>query len=334
MILPYLSRRSLHWGLQLVVAVSLTLAYWFQPDWLAGLTIFPAPCWLVAGLIGLYCSQPRFTEPPAEAESLTPTSRLRLWHLAGLIWLMFALLHVQESRSLIRSMFPVAAAREGHIPLRLVTLNCGDGGARGVEDLIPLRPDLVFVQEGPSRAALESWAQALWGEDGHVAWGVDCSLLGRGRLLPVTTKDGHFTGADWSPEPNLRLRVVSLRLAPPPVRFDVWSGDYWRADWNLRQQHRRELWDVSRYIRSSQMPCIVAGDFNSPAGDPPEKFLSVLGMRDAHDLAGRGGGTPSPTRIRSTGLTRSGSGAECRLAMWSRCNPPVLTTDWCAATWL
>jgi vancomycin resistance protein VanJ len=88
------------------------------------------------------------------------------------------------------------------------------------------------------------------------------------------------------------IDVISLRLFPCPVRFDLWSPRCWAVYRENREKRRGEMLTISRYIQTlnSERPLIVGGDFNAPPGDAVFRLLAPL--VDAFRDAGRGwGGT-------------------------------------------
>ncbi|MBL9125385.1 MAG: endonuclease/exonuclease/phosphatase family protein [Planctomycetaceae bacterium] len=113
------------------------------------------------------------------------------------------------------------------------------------------------------------------------------SDAGRPFLLAAVRLDG------W-PE----MHVVSLRLAPQPVRFDFWSADSWRTYANIRRKHRQELAMILHHLEAfpGDAPLVIAGDFNAPAGDAIFELLRPK-YADAFAESGRGWGCTLPNRF-------------------------------------
>ncbi len=244
------------------------LAYLLRPDWSYALTIWPAMVWVVPGLL------------------LASLSKRLRWAVV-LGWLAFALVFVEDIHSGLRTILP--SPRRA---IRVVSLNCAGGLVEAAREVTSYRPDIVLLQESPGRAEVEALAKELYGEGGTTLVGPDAAILSRCSLtplrLPRTTHN--FVVADVQIGKE-RFRIVSLRLAPPTLRFDLLNADAWRdyaANKTRRRQEVREMLATLRNL--GPMADIAGGDFNTP---PDHQILGQLGpeLQDSFAQAGRGYGS-------------------------------------------
>lgn len=259
----------------------LTLIYWRQPDALAGLTAIPAWCWALPALVLLL-----------ETRQVV---RSAAWAVCCSATILYLSLCVEQTFSLPRGVWlgtNVAAPASG--VWRVVSLNCLVGTAAVIDDLLPLQPDVVLLQESPSQAAIDEMARRLFGESGTAVSTGDCSILARGPLTLVEApRTARFVQALWRPPDGPEVMLFSLRLTPPPTRLDYWRASCWQVHRQRREDHRQQL----QVLRSALdavpdgTPIIAGGDFNSPARDAAHEQLRPR-MADAFATAGRGwGGT-------------------------------------------
>ena len=78
-------------------------------------------------------------------------------------WFVFLLVFAEEPWSLLRSLTPSGVVRGRGEALRVVSLNCNVGDVRAAGEVARYRPDVVLLQESPSRGEVESVARALFG---------------------------------------------------------------------------------------------------------------------------------------------------------------------------
>lgn len=252
-----------------------------RPDPMAALALIPPWCFLVPGAVAAMLvwrlKHPRFG-------------------VALLIfWLVFACGWVEEVRSLVHGVVAPNAQTPGPgwRPLRVVSMNCA-GTARCIDDLNPTLPDIVLLQEVPSREVLADIARALWGETASVLAAGDTAILARGRIEPqLADPTSHFSATTVVLNDGHELACISLRLTPPPSRFDFWTSGFWREHRGLRDAHRREVGEIVDQMAQFPLgvPLIVAGDFNTT---PLDRALDALQPRlvDSFARAGQGlGGT-------------------------------------------
>ncbi len=259
-------------------------SYFSRADALAALTVFPICAWLIPG--GL-----------AAGLGYARESR-RYAAIVAAAWLLTLILFADQPLALLQLGAPATrfrpAAKERQHALRVISLNCNGGNLRAVQELAAYEPDLLLLQESPSRSRLEQAARELFGDEAAVVWGVDASIIARGRLTAQPLPREAAAHAVWARlelASGGELDVISLRLEHGLVRCDLWAPDCWRAQTANRQTRRKQLAAVLAALgdRPSHRPLILGGDFNAPAGDAVFRLLAPL-AHDAFTDAGRGWG--------------------------------------------
>jgi endonuclease/exonuclease/phosphatase (EEP) superfamily protein YafD len=99
---------------------------------------------------------------------------------------------------------------------------------------------------------------------------MDGAIVVRGEASPVEPRSPVFvTQTHVRLQSGLEVEIVNVHLEAPVVRFDLSSGDVWRDHTVKRQVHRRQMEEIAARMASvpREMPLIVGGDFNEPAGD-------------------------------------------------------------------
>ena len=266
-------------GLSLILVVIGVGATRWQLYSLAAFRLVPAWCWLVAGMVPLIL-----------ARRLRP----RCWLVGStVLWLWFGVACVEESRSLTRSMWsrvskPIESEPQD-LRLRVVSLNCADGSLRTARETVLLVPDVLLFQESPGRDDLERLATELFGDSHGVLWSPDTSIVSRWPIQRTFVQDHFVSGLVQLPS-GFQLRVVSLRLAPPIVRYDLWSPTCWREQSANRQQHTKQIDQLlESLIDEIEDAVIIGGDFNTAPNDRAIWRLSEF-AQDTFDVAGRGWG--------------------------------------------
>jgi len=253
----------------LLMLAVVVVSHWVQPDELAWLTIWPRWLWLLPGGVVLLPGL---------------VGRWRPAWAALLLWLATLFVVADETAGLLRM-----GSDPAH-DLRIATLNCAGGQVEPIEALAAWQPDLVLLQEAPS--ARDCWTQVgkLYGPTGKAHWALETAILSRYRLTPQT--ENALVWSHLSVEtPRGPLAVISLRLAPVPLCFNLLSSACRQGLNANRQLHRAQIAEVVDELRRvpETASVVVAGDFNAPAGDgifgqfPPT-------FRDAWRQAGRGWG--------------------------------------------
>lgn len=279
----YLARRTLL-VLSALLCGLVAAAYFIRPDALAAATVFPIWAWLVPGVLLAGLGYARESRRFACVVFATWLSMLAASADAPLALLRFAA---------TTSPGPAAGGERGRV-LRVISLNCGGGNLRAVEELAVYQPDLLLLQESPGRTQLEEAAKKLFGDEAAVVWGANASIVARGKLsaqpLPQNVSP-NAVRAVWQIAEPIELDVISLRLEPALVRIDLWSPDCWQSQTANRRKRRGQLQAIVREIEGhpSQAPPLIGGDFNAPSDDAVFRLLAPLG-RDAFISAGRGWG--------------------------------------------
>ena len=87
------------------------------------------------------------------------------------------------------------------------------------------------------------------------------------------------------------VEVFSIRLHPYGIRADLWSPDCWREQRENREHQREQFKWLAREVDKvpADVPVIIGGDFNLPAGDKLFRLLPSR-IRDTFTVAGHGWG--------------------------------------------
>ncbi len=305
-------RRKQHWArVWSALSVFLSLigicATVWQPDVLAALSLIPVWCWLVAG---------------AAAGILARRLRPRRWLVAlALLWIAFAVGCVEECRSLGRSVWSSWSVSKhidaDHRRLRVVSLNCADGSLRTAREVVALHPDIVLLQESPGREDLDRLATELFGNSHGVLWSSDTSIIARWPIQRPVVQDHFVTGLVQLPS-GVQLRVVSLRLAPPVVRYDLWHPSCWRDQTAKRQEHAKQIDQLlESLIHETEGAAVLGGDFNAAQHDRATWPLRNF-ARDTFDVAGCGWGNTVLNAIPVLRFDQIWVGGSCRpTATWA-----------------
>ena len=268
------------------LGILLILGYAIQPDRLAAVVLVPPWFWVIPAGFAFLLS-------------------IRLWRgslfrVTLVVWVVFLLLFVEQSVTLFRDgAWPTeqwqSACQEHHC-LRVVSLNCGDGGVKSLREVIEWKPDLVLIQESPTEEDVRQVAQELFGEEAFILYGWNSSIIGQGELQEqFQDESDHFIHARWKLVSDHELDVVSLRLSPPVARLDFLAPGFWQEHRDRRQEHRQEIEEMLNHLENhaASSHVILGGDFNAPAYDDALWSLND-DFQDTFAAAGRGwGGTGS-----------------------------------------
>ncbi|NQU09997.1 endonuclease/exonuclease/phosphatase family protein [bacterium] len=263
-------------ALSLLLCVFAAVAHLWYPAGLTAFTVLPAWGWAVPGII---------------LGALAFRRRQPLFAIITVgLWLVYVLVFAEEARSLGRALLP---SRSDEQVIRVVSLNCA-GDKRAAAEVEVVRPDIVLLQEVPPRSSVAALARQLWGGHAGVAWETDTAIITRGEILNT---DAQASATAHLIQARIRLpgagdiHAISLRLAPAPVRFDLWNPACWSSQ-AVDRRHRREwLERIARQVSlvPERIPVLVGGDFNAPAGDAVYRVLRPR-LSDAFAVAGTGWG--------------------------------------------
>ncbi len=265
------------WLSSLLLAFFAT-AYAVRADATYAITLWPAWFWLV----------------PAAFLMLFIRGKRALL-ASTLLWLTFGLVFSEEWRSAARiSALPNpewSHALNDHTAIRIVSLNCEAGEPMAAKEILALDPNIILFQESPSRNELETLRDTIFWTGGSLIYGQDTSILADGPLtLESAGARGDYVCAIY--QGLAAIRICSLRLMPPTIRFDLWNPDCWQQLAESRRERRKELEAISKNILfAPDMPTIVGGDFNTTPDDGITASLQPK-LADSFEVAGKGwGGT-------------------------------------------
>lgn len=256
-----------------VLLIFHVLCFAFRPDFAALWTLFPF--WLFglpAGLLAL-CIR-------------TTNQQRRLRTILIVAWGISVLCISDETIGLLRW-----RSRPPLDSLRVVSLNCSVGTPEAAREVIAQKPDLVLLQESPSRQDVQNLARQMWKENGKSVWGVDGSVLANGdvKLLKLPANVDLIATAARVRVKGKTFVAVSFRLSTPPFRVDLWSPSAWSALVAHRKLQRAQMRSLIGIVKSLEpsLPIIIAGDCNAPSGDAIFRELQPL-LHDAYREGGVG----------------------------------------------
>lgn len=183
--------------------------------------------------------------------------------------------------------------------LRIVTAHCRDGDLAIAREVVPLEPDIVFLQRAPLESELAELADELYGVNAAVVRSSTSAILARGEFLATQAEP---------PEPALHARLqlpdgtrldltnVDLPRMPPSRR--LWEREEWIRLAEQRKTNRRL---VRRLLGDYQAdggspPRIIGGQFGATAGDDIYRPLELAGLHDAFHTSGADWGNTFPSR--------------------------------------
>jgi len=230
-------------------------------------------------------------------------ARHRLAALAAAVWLVTFLLCPDEWRGLWRAGFSAASwptpdrvGMPAATTLRVVTLNCRGSNAASAREAAAWKPDVIFLQEmrGYAAGPIRLLAHELWGGAGTVVFASDTTILAHGRLTAAPAPAGpgpQFVQATLTRPDGRKLEVASVHLEGHVTDLRFWNWRTWRAHAHKQRRHRLYLAEVMMRSleQAGNRPCLIGGDFNSPAGDRTFETLRPR-FADAFAEAGLGWG--------------------------------------------
>jgi len=268
-------------GGSIALCVAVAFIFWFQPDACAAVLVLPRWLWILPGLLLAALGWTR--------------KRKRIVNVALVLWCFYTIVFIQELHSLIRfrHSIPEKTGNSG-ASIRVISLNCAAGDEKAAAEVADYHPDIVLFQESPLRPIVRRLAPKILGPDAEILSGSDVSLITRGKLTEITpgnAQSAPFGHARIELPSGLVVEVFSIRLHPYGIRADLWSPDCWREQTENRRHQREQFEWIAREIQNvpADVPVILGGDFNLPAGDKLFRILPAR-IRDTFHTAGSGWG--------------------------------------------
>ncbi len=263
------------WPLTLLIGTAcfLTIIYWLRPNAFAIVTFFPAWGWLLLIVPMLPFLRRKYRFPAI---------------LCGLAWLCFALLHIEEPKTLLRGLLSPVKSTKSPDVLRLISVNCAAGNPLVLQEIKTWNPDIVFLQESPPKKEIENLARDLFGAHGVFVYDIDSSIVMKGKLQSLHHQKGiSFFSLGVTTLPSVgEVILVSLRLWPSIAAIELWDPHYWRSQTRLRLAQLQQMEQLVAILDITK-PIIVAGDFNAPPGDKVFNLLPDT-LYDSFHAQGRG----------------------------------------------
>jgi endonuclease/exonuclease/phosphatase (EEP) superfamily protein YafD len=265
-------------GGSIALCLAVAIVFWLQPNPCAAMLVLPRWMWILPGLILAALGWTR--------------QRKKAALVAIILWLLYIIFFAQEIRSLFRFPHHSASDPKNASALRVISLNCNGGNEKAAAEVSDYHPDLVFFEESPLRPIVKAMATRLLGPEAESLGGSDVSIIARGKLTPIPVEypeSAPFAHARIQFASGPIVDVFAVRLQPYNIRADLWSPDCWRNQCKIRQQQRSQFERLEREIAKipSDIPVIVGGDFNLPAGD---KLFDGLCSRLTDTFRQRGNG--------------------------------------------
>ena len=183
---------------------------------------------------------------------------------------------------------------------RVVTINCDGGSVRAASEAGDLDPDLVFLQEAPSKRDVEELTRRLYANQGSFVLAGSLAILGRGEFVTfVPEEQSHGVHSRFRHRNGTLLDLTNLKLDRSIPRWEVWKAEVRQEMKESRVRNRKAVRGfVNGYNVHARQPVrIVAGDFATPPGDDIFRPLKKAGLRDAFVSSGQGIGNTFPSDI-------------------------------------
>jgi len=267
-------------GGSITLCVVAALVFWVQPEACAAVLVLPRWLWIFPGFAFALLGWTR--------------QRRRLVLAAVVLWLLYAIFFIQEWRGFFRFRAESVQAAEKSKMVRVVSLNCAGGNEKAAAEVADYHPDIVLFEETPLRPIIRRIAPQILGPDAENLSGSDVSIITNGKLTPAPMENAEsapFSHARVRLPSGFEVEVFAVRLHPYGIRADVWSPNCWREQRENRQLQREQFKWLAREVGKvpADVPIILGGDFNLPAGD---KLFRILDGRihDTFTVAGHGWG--------------------------------------------
>lgn len=179
--------------------------------------------------------------------------------------------------------------------LRVVSLNCAGGSEDAAREVIPLKPDIVFLQEVPEEKTVLKLTRDLFGKTGNFVRGEEAAILVPGKVTPTKGLPWFVAQAKVELPNGVKLLLTTFRLKAPIVRADLWNPECWRVQKADRIARRKQLKQVLDSIENDpdNAHLVMGGDFNAPVGDAIFRLIGP-GWSDAFEEGGTGWGATMP----------------------------------------
>jgi len=266
-----------------MLCIGTGLALLTRPDSLAAITVYPTWSWALPGMAIAFAGLNRKYPKPF----LCVTA----------LWAVHMVALSEEPRSILRfGALPTtewnAALSRGRA-IRIVSINCAGGNEKALAEVTPFNPDIVLVQETPSRRDVERVATAIFGNEAGSWVNFDAAIIARGRVVPIVLNParGFFAQARVELKSGITVDVFSVHAMTPPFRLDLWNPASWQAYSENRKTQREQFGVITKQIGEIRpdAPIVCGGDFNAMQGDPVAATMSPR-LRDSFGEAGRGWG--------------------------------------------
>lgn len=270
-----------------LMLIFIAACYWTRHDSVAGMTVWPVWVWALPGFLAAEFGWSR--------RRWIPTLLLSIAWLAVVIGF-------GDAKSLLNNKeWPSEEwqiAKDHNDAIRVISMNCGVGNSKSAAEVEEYDPDIVLLQESPSKQEVNNLARKLYKRKAAVAWGRDTAIIAKGRILSTHSKDFWFTESRIRLTFGREVVVLNVHLSPVAFRTDVWKSEYWKYMSHTRRAHQHEMDYVKERIDqlADSVPVILGGDFNSPAGDAIFRTISPK-LRDAFSDGGKGWGCTLPNSI-------------------------------------
>jgi endonuclease/exonuclease/phosphatase (EEP) superfamily protein YafD len=270
-----------------IYGIGLFSLFAFQPEFCDAILFFPPWIYCLPGLLLLI---PLFFYK-------------RVYWGIGLIlfWLCFLVVFQEEPKSIIRDLLVSwpsadwAEKQENGDVVRIISFNCA---GRDIENIIQnkaLKPDIILLQETVNPDQIDILKKELFREAAASSYtSGDSTIIANGAVtlakdLPAQLH--YFLPARIRLHSGLEIEMISLHLQAPENGYDLWNISCWRDHRNSRDRQQKQLNEIVDYIKSlpPEIPLIIGGDFNVPAGNRILRPLKNK-LQDCFAVAGIGWG--------------------------------------------
>lgn len=252
--------------------------YSFRQDWCAAVCFFPVWIWGLAGIVlGLF----------------TLLYSMRISVIILISWFVFIAVFAEEPRSMVRGLF--ASGRLKDVPveklLTVVSLNCGGGNIKAVEEIGVYKPDILLLQELPAYTKkLELCVQKIFGNNATITFDSDNAIITGEEIEKVALmrpQNRFMTQARVRLKSGFEIEVICLRLKPPCIEINLLSGECWKLHREDRKSRGKQIAAIAERVDliPDEVAVIVGGDFNVGANDGCLKLLN----RQLSDTFNKGG---------------------------------------------